>query len=70
MKLAASAMGSLLWWVPAGHRPSVQEAVDRLECLRRHGETPDAFTFKRLFPPPGSEAKALPESLPDECPAT
>ena len=38
-----------LWWVPAGHRPSVDEAVARLEHLRSHGPTPHAFTFRQRF---------------------
>ncbi len=42
-----------LWWVPAGHRPDVVEAKDRLDHLRVHGPTPDAFTFARAFPAPG-----------------
>jgi hypothetical protein len=33
----------VLWWVPIGHRPSVQEAVDRLEYLKQHGPTDHAF---------------------------
>lgn len=41
-----------LWWVPLGHTPSVEEAKDRLEHIRRLGPTPDAFTFARSFPPP------------------
>lgn len=41
----------VLWWVPAGHRPTPEEAVARLEHLRRHGPTPEAFTFKQHFPP-------------------
>lgn len=45
---------TVLWWIPAGHRPSVQEAVERLEHLRQHGDTPAAFTFKHLFPPPAA----------------
>jgi hypothetical protein len=40
-------------WVPAGHLPSVPEAVERLEHLRRHGPSPTAFTFRAPFPPPG-----------------
>jgi hypothetical protein len=40
-----------LWWVPAGHRPSVDEAVARLEHLRSHGPTPHAFTFRQRFGP-------------------
>ena len=42
-----------LWWVPAGHRPSVEEALAKLWHLDRFGPTPQAFTFKRRFPAPG-----------------
>ncbi len=42
----------VLWWVPDGHLPSVEEATQRLELLRRDGPAPDAFTFKHRFPPP------------------
>jgi heme-degrading monooxygenase HmoA len=40
-----------LWWVPAGHRPSVDEAKKRLAHLAEQGPTPFAFTFRALFPP-------------------
>jgi Domain of unknown function (DUF3291) len=40
-----------LWWVPAGHRPSIEEAMVRLEHLRRHGPSPHAFTFTQTYPP-------------------
>lgn len=40
-----------LWWVPAGHVPSVEEAKERLAHLETHGPTPFAFTFKAVFPP-------------------
>jgi len=40
-----------LWWIPAGHLPSVEEAKNRLTYLADHGPTPFAFTFKTLFPP-------------------
>ncbi|TLZ36696.1 MAG: DUF3291 domain-containing protein [Gammaproteobacteria bacterium] len=43
----------VLWWVPAGHSPSVSEALDRLEHLRRNGPTAHAFTFSQRYPPPG-----------------
>ena len=39
----------VLWWVPAGVIPSVDEAQERLEHLREHGPTPYAFTFKARF---------------------
>ena len=38
-----------LWYVPAGHAPTPFEAIDRLEYLRTHGETPYAFGFKNRF---------------------
>jgi len=40
-----------LWWVPAGHIPSVEEAKRRLEHIRVHGPSPVAFTFKQVFEP-------------------
>ena len=42
----------VLWWVPAGHRPTVAEAQQRLERLREQGSTLAAFNFARPFPPP------------------
>jgi hypothetical protein len=43
----------VLWWVTAGHRPSVAEAVDRLAYLAAHGPSPAAFTFSQRFEPEG-----------------
>lgn len=40
-----------LWWVPAGHRPTVAEAEERLLHLRAHGPTEYAFTLRPSFPP-------------------
>jgi len=49
----------VLWWVPAGHIPTVAEALDRLAYLKQHGPTPHAFTFRAPFPPPdGSSDRA------------
>ncbi len=45
-----------LWWVPAGHRPSIDEGLSRLWMLDRYGPTPQSFTFKVRFPQPGSGA--------------
>lgn len=42
----------VLWWVPAGRRPTVAEAEDRLAHLRQHGPSPRAFTFRVPFPAP------------------
>jgi hypothetical protein len=40
-----------LWWIPAGHIPSIDEAKQRLASLEQHGPTQFAFTFKTTFPP-------------------
>jgi hypothetical protein len=45
-----------LWWVPAGHIPTIDEAKARLDLLDRNGPTPDAFTFGMRFPPPSEAA--------------
>jgi Domain of unknown function (DUF3291) len=44
----------VLWWIPAGTLPTVDEARARFEQLNRDGPTPSAFTFKTLFAPDGS----------------
>ncbi|MDQ1008313.1 hypothetical protein QFZ82_002798 [Streptomyces sp. V4I23] len=41
-----------MWWVPAGHRPTVREAEERLLHVREHGPTEYAFTLRTSFPPP------------------
>lgn len=46
----------VLWWVPAGHIPTVDEAKERLDLLERNGPTPDAFTFRTRFPSPSQAA--------------
>jgi hypothetical protein len=53
-----------LWWVPAGHRPTIAEGLERLEILRREGPTPHAFTFREPFGPPGGLGAA---AVLDEC---
>ena len=45
-----------LWWVPAGHVPTVTEAEDRVLHLRKHGPTRYSFGFRTLFPAPGQDA--------------
>ena len=47
----------VLWWVPAGHEPTVEEAAARLESLRASGPTPFAFTFRERFPAPSEVAR-------------
>jgi hypothetical protein len=60
----------VLWWVPKGHRPTVSEAIAKLELLRANGPTQEAFTFRQAFPPPDAEQQSKPFSFGDECPAT
>ena len=36
----------VMWWVPAGHRPSVEEAVARLGYLKEHGTSDYAFDWQ------------------------
>ena len=46
----------VMWWVAAGHRPSIEEALARLERLRREGPSVAAFTFRTPFAPDGAPA--------------
>ncbi len=43
----------VMWWIPAGVIPTALEGRHKLEHLARHGPSPQAFTFKQRFPPPG-----------------
>ncbi|MDX1562246.1 MAG: DUF3291 domain-containing protein [Gammaproteobacteria bacterium] len=45
----------VLWWVPAGHRPTTDQGFERLEALRKSGPSPAAFTFAARFPAPGAD---------------
>lgn len=38
----------VMWWVTEGHRPGIDEALDRLEMLRRNGPSADAFGWAEL----------------------
>jgi hypothetical protein len=49
-----------LWWVEAGHLPTVAEAEERVRHLRAHGPTAFAFTFRDTFPAPGEAAEEVP----------
>ena len=41
----------VMWWVPAGTIPTVDDAMARLAQLEEHGPTPSAFTFRHRFAP-------------------
>ncbi|MBL8079286.1 MAG: DUF3291 domain-containing protein [Anaerolineales bacterium] len=42
----------VLWWIPAGHQPTIDEALKKLELLRQAGAGPEAFTFRNPFSKP------------------
>ena len=58
-----------LWWVPAGHRPGMDEATKRRAHLEKHGPTQFAFTFKATFEPDEQFQKAIDWSSFQPCPA-
>jgi len=59
----------VLWWVPKGHRPSMDEALVRLALLRSKGATAEAFTFRQAFDAPDAVAPRAPVEFGDPCPA-
>jgi len=42
-------MHMALWYVQRGSMPTVSDAIERLDYLRVHGESPYAFTFRSKF---------------------
>jgi len=58
-----------LWWVPVGHRPSVDEAKKRLAYLDKYGPTEFAFTFKTIVQPDEQFQQAIDWSSFLPCPA-
>jgi hypothetical protein len=59
----------VLWWVARGHRPTVDEALARLEHLRVHGPSAHAFTFRHNFPAPDAPVPFTAPVPGDICPA-
>jgi hypothetical protein len=47
--------GYCLWWIPAGHIPTVAEGRERLEHYQARGATPYSFWFSQHFPQPADE---------------
>jgi len=42
----------VMWWVPAEHRPTLDECDQRLRLLGENGPSAEAFTFRLTFAPP------------------
>jgi len=38
----------VMWWVPAGHQPTLEEGVARLDHLKTHGPSDHAFGWESL----------------------
>lgn len=41
-----------MWWIHAGHLPTVEEGKAKLEHLELHGDTPECFTFGKPYSSP------------------
>jgi hypothetical protein len=54
-----------LWWVPAGHRPTVTEGKAAIDRIAQAGSTAGAFLFNRPFPSPDG---AVSTPVAAECP--
>ena len=42
-------MHMVMWYVPAGHNPTVEEAEQKLNEIRKNGPHPAAFNFKNRY---------------------
>ncbi|PRY91236.1 DUF3291 domain-containing protein [Donghicola tyrosinivorans] len=41
-------MHFVMWWVPEGHQPTLDEALEKLDHLRKHGNSDFAFDWSWL----------------------
>ncbi|MCO7237596.1 DUF3291 domain-containing protein, partial [Cobetia sp. Dlab-2-U] len=41
-------MHFVMWWVPEGHTPTLEEALERLALRQRDGDTAEAFGWEWL----------------------
>jgi len=41
-------MHFVMWWVPEGHKPTLAEALTKLDQLRANGDSADAFGWDYL----------------------
>ena len=39
----------VLWYIPKDHIPTIEEAKKKLEYLTIHGESKDAFSFRKTY---------------------
>ncbi|UWR01050.1 DUF3291 domain-containing protein [Rhodobacteraceae bacterium S2214] len=38
----------VMWWVPVGHTPTIDEALARLDHLKQHGDSDHAFGWSHM----------------------
>ncbi len=41
-------MHFVMWWVPVGHNPTLEDALKRLDARREHGDSENAFGWDYL----------------------
>lgn len=46
-----ASLDHVLWWIPAGTLPTVEEGLRRLNLVREKGPTAEAFTFRKFYEP-------------------
>jgi len=46
-----------LWWIPQSHIPTIQEAKEKLEHIRQHGPSQQAFTFGKYYMQPSKKCE-------------
>ncbi len=61
---------TVLWWIPKGSIPTLDEAKEKLLRLKNYGPTAEAFTFKKAFPGPDIGVDETINEFDDLCPAT
>jgi hypothetical protein len=49
-----------LWYVPAGHHPTMEETIEKLTLLQNIGPTQEAFSFREKFGPPATTESTVP----------
>lgn len=53
-------MNFVMWWVPEGHKPTLTEALTKLDQLRAQGDSADAFGWDYLRANPLPQAENRP----------
>ena len=51
-------MHFVMWWVPVGHKPSLEEALARLADLQANGDTDQAFGWSYLKEAQGMQIRS------------